>query len=242
MAPQASIQASIIASVLVLGVDKFEGQNSSAWTPEPVHKSDRCTEKGNESNESSENKSLADTFCGSTMSSSPPAVVSVASSDRVRSRFLSRLGFSPSRACNFLPTVQTDLWPHFSSKDSFQSPLIDQERKIVSSPSCNDSSLIQSLPLLFVKKAQKTKGGKEMKSVRFDHVVTVHLIPSHRAYSSRIRETLWISLDEMEKSVPRNSLEFAAENWDWHEVVEERDMFYHNGELIHPVHYFNKPS
>lgn len=76
------------------------------------------------------------------------------------------------------------------------------------------------------------------KSVAFDPMVTVHPILSHRAYSSRIHNAYWPSGVEMQTSMTRNCLEFAAENWDWHNVVEESDMLYdaRANRLIHPVH------
>eukprot|EP00977_Amphora_coffeiformis_P014456 scaffold4059_cov177-Amphora_coffeaeformis.AAC.7 len=234
-------QTTLSGSVLVLGDDEKDGQNySSALISNPVQKSDHGHGNGNESNDDSDNKSLTDTFCGSTMSSSPPVLFGSMPSDRVRSRFLSRLGFSPPRECNFHFTTRNVTPPRICFEDSFQTPLSDHKQEKHPFPSSDASSFPQPSPLPFIKNAQKAKREKGMKSVRFDHAVTVHPIPSHRGYSSRIRDTIWISLADMEKSVPRNCLEFAAENWDWREVLEEKDMFYHKGELIHPVHYFSR--
>ena len=72
-------------------------------------------------------------------------------------------------------------------------------------------------------------------TVRFAPLVTVHLVPSHRAYSNRMRNALWMT--HMGDTIARNSLEFAAENWDWHSVLEEHDMVRTtDGEWVHPVH------
>ena len=176
-------RATVAGSVLVSGVDELDAQNcSSALTPKPVEKSGHCRGTRNESNDDSDHKSLTDTFCGSTMSASAPVLVGGGTpSDKVRLRFLNRLGFSPPRECNFRSTPRTILQPRLSSADSFQTPLVDHNGDIRPFPSSHESSWPQPSPMLFNKKAQNAYHEKGMKSVRFDDVVTVHPIPSYRA-------------------------------------------------------------
>jgi hypothetical protein len=57
-------------------------------------------------------------------------------------------------------------------------------------------------------------------------------------YSTRIRKQLWSDRTEIQRNASRNSYEFAAENWDWRQVAEDKDMIQAvTGELIHPIHY-----
>ena len=77
----------------------------------------------------------------------------------------------------------------------------------------------------------------DRKSLRFHDIVTVHPIPKYTVYSKRIRETVWTSAQEMEENVARNCLEFAAEDWNWESVLEDHELVYYHGELVHPVHF-----
>jgi hypothetical protein len=72
--------------------------------------------------------------------------------------------------------------------------------------------------------------------VHFDGDVVVRPIASHRAYSKRIRRTLWTSKDELNDHIHRNTAEFMAEGMDWKNVLEDDDMYMDakTGELIHP--------
>jgi len=78
---------------------------------------------------------------------------------------------------------------------------------------------------------------RRSRSISFDDKVTVHPIPPRTAYSERMRNSLWTPLLEMQQMAARNCVEFAAENWDWHQVADERDMVVYEGELVHPVHF-----
>lgn len=79
---------------------------------------------------------------------------------------------------------------------------------------------------------------RERASVRFEASVEVRPIPKHTAYSSRIRSSIWTHPAEAEANVARNVVEFAAENWDWRQTFEEKDMVYLQGQEqpVHPVH------
>jgi hypothetical protein len=63
-------------------------------------------------------------------------------------------------------------------------------------------------------------------------------IPMRHDYSNRIRGFLWDTPEAMQESISRNTLEFAADEWDWQKALEE-DAHYYNpntGEYIHPIH------
>lgn len=200
------------------------------------------SEEKSEPSDVIETKSFVDTVCTSTLScSSPLHVGSAPSSAVVRQRFLTRLGFSPpiKEDCNFLSTTRAVLPIHMTSKDSFQIPLSECNNKPKSFHVCDTSNPLLSLLTSFMEKMDRRM---ERRTVHFAPLVTVHLIPSHTAYSSRVRETIWISIDEMKRNATRNCLEYAAENWNWQEVIQEEDMFYQKGELVHPVHVLNKCS
>eukprot|EP00980_Cylindrotheca_fusiformis_P007423 scaffold1529_cov86-Cylindrotheca_fusiformis.AAC.13 len=72
--------------------------------------------------------------------------------------------------------------------------------------------------------------------VSFESRVIVHPIPSHIAYSNRIRNALWTDSEQMKQEMKRNCIEFIAEGWDWKKVVEEDEFFVWDDELVHPVH------
>jgi len=79
------------------------------------------------------------------------------------------------------------------------------------------------------------------KKISFDDVVQVLPIPKRDEYSSRISCRLWSGAVEINENAARNSVEFAAEGWDWRTVTEDEKMYicYATGERIHPVHYEN---
>jgi hypothetical protein len=57
-------------------------------------------------------------------------------------------------------------------------------------------------------------------------------------YSNRIRGYLWDTPAAMQESILRNTLEFAADECDWHKAREEDEHYYNpdTGEYIHPIH------
>ena len=86
-----------------------------------------------------------------------------------------------------------------------------------------------------INKCRKTKS-----AISFDELVSVLPIPHHEAYSDRIRSRVWSDRFEIMSNVRRNTIEFAAEGWDWRNVVED-EMLHpcpDTGERIHPVHRF----
>lgn len=74
--------------------------------------------------------------------------------------------------------------------------------------------------------------------VGFADIVSVVAIPMRTAYSSRIKARLWSDRSEIHENVRRNTVEFAAEGWNWRNVTEDDGMFVCSvsGALIHPVH------
>lgn len=74
-------------------------------------------------------------------------------------------------------------------------------------------------------------------NVCFDASVKVHPIPARSDYSKRMRSVMWVSPMEIQQNAARNSLEFAAEDWDVSKVVDDEDMIVYGGERIHPVHF-----
>lgn len=80
------------------------------------------------------------------------------------------------------------------------------------------------------------------KGVAFDASVKVLPIPSRTCYSNRIRNELWMPPEEIQQNAARNSLEFAAEGWNWENVAEDSDMVLYEGELVHPIHFMDEFS
>jgi hypothetical protein len=74
--------------------------------------------------------------------------------------------------------------------------------------------------------------------VHFNTVVSCVEIPSRTQYSKRIKQSLWRDREELDAMVERNKKEFRFENYDWHSVVLDDDMYVDsiNGELVHPCH------
>lgn len=76
------------------------------------------------------------------------------------------------------------------------------------------------------------------RKLSFNEDVAVCPIPMRNEYSKRIKDKLWSSPEEMMLNAHRNSVEFAAEGWDWRSAMEDENMYrsVQTNELIHPVH------
>lgn len=80
---------------------------------------------------------------------------------------------------------------------------------------------------------------KPMKNrIHFYNKVKVVYIPSRDHYPEEMKKTIWSNATEIQRNARRNTIEFAAEGWDWRRACEERAMFLSpEGERIHPVHF-----
>jgi hypothetical protein len=71
--------------------------------------------------------------------------------------------------------------------------------------------------------------------VSFETSVSVHWIPNRNTYKDR--DAIWTQKDDFRKSAQRNSVEFAADGWDWRQATEESDFIWYQDEFIHPAHF-----
>ena len=213
----------------LLLVDEPDRQNRNEGSKAPSHL------QQNHSFSDSSALSHCESLDGSLSSSPPRAVAPAPSAERVRSRFLNRLGISPPKSLASCSTgalqkprsVSRDL----SQDESFQVSLKDNDGEKAK------SSLSFGIFLRSSSLSTSSSSESSERSVSFAPSVTVHPIPKHSAYSSRIRETIWTNPTDMQESAARNCIEFASENWDWRQVAEDKDMIYYQGELVHPVHF-----
>jgi hypothetical protein len=79
---------------------------------------------------------------------------------------------------------------------------------------------------------------KPMKNrIQFYSKVQVVYIPSKDQYPESMKATMWSNSAEIRRNARRNTIEFAAEGWDWRTVCEDDAMYVSpDGQRIHPVH------
>ena len=107
--------------------------------------------------------------------------------------------------------------------------------RAVSEPSSDQSSINQEDGEPQCDETASTSSHQSV--VSFDSTVKVHFIPKRQEYSNRIKNSMWMDPQEMQLNAARNVLEFAAENWDWRQATEEKDMIIADDHtLVHPVH------
>jgi hypothetical protein len=72
--------------------------------------------------------------------------------------------------------------------------------------------------------------------IQFNKNVMVVPIPSRHAYSKRIKQAFWMDGAEIQATAERNRYEFASEGWDFHQVLDDDDMYVNTatGQLVHP--------
>jgi len=78
----------------------------------------------------------------------------------------------------------------------------------------------------------------DRRRLTFDEEVSIVSIPRREQYSNRIKHYLWHKNEDVQASIMRNTIEYAADGWKWEEVREEGEHIYceGSGEWIHPVH------
>lgn len=84
--------------------------------------------------------------------------------------------------------------------------------------------------------AEASSRPEKKTTVGFSSQVEVVPIPSYADYDQVVRQRLWSNRLERTRMAERNLLEFAAEGWDWRNVVEDGDMIRLGDQIIHPVH------
>lgn len=181
----------------------------------------------------------------------PPSALKATSSQDVRNKFFNMIG------------IEAKLPPKSALTSNSNYP----ERSGSMPPSCSISNVIdkdwvhprsQKVALLqeslkydrvaddlYSLKRRKTGAPNESpsrsnkKRLDFNETVEVVPIPMRNEYSNRVRSRLWSNAVEIHENAARNSIEFAAEGWEWRSVTEDERMYVcvATGELIHPCHY-----
>lgn len=164
----------------------------------------------------------------------------LSSSNQIRTRLLLNLGVAacPRTASIEGPCQRASSRPTLVTGCSFVEPLkYDRQFDVAPDNYSPTSSVlligspVQSFPAM--KKHRKSKS-----AITFDDSVRVLPIPHHEAYSDRLRSRMWSDRYELMSNVRRNTIEFAAEGWDWRNVFEDEMLHLcpETGELVHPVH------
>eukprot|EP00526_Cylindrotheca_closterium_P024179 CAMPEP_0113620500 /NCGR_PEP_ID=MMETSP0017_2-20120614/10450_1 /TAXON_ID=2856 /ORGANISM="Cylindrotheca closterium" /LENGTH=193 /DNA_ID=CAMNT_0000530173 /DNA_START=116 /DNA_END=697 /DNA_ORIENTATION=+ /assembly_acc=CAM_ASM_000147 len=175
-----------------------------------------------------------------------------ASDSRIRDNLIFKLGVvspvqKPMRSqISLLGNVQVSSEPLKSGldEDELESSNI---HTVIESQGWKLSALFsKSLTDLSSLPSEPTESCSETSSITnrrltFNESVTVCPIPKHEAYSKRMKEQLWHTPEEMVTNARRNSIEFAAEGWDWRNTLEDENMYrcVNSNEKIHPVHVQN---
>ena len=98
------------------------------------------------------------------------------------------------------------------------------------------------IPFQIPLKHNMDNDGPEMctqtRKIFFSDHVSVLLIPMRNEYSSWTKKRLWNNRFETNANIARNTVEFAAEGWNWRMATEDEGMYKDavSGALIHPVH------
>mmetsp|Transcript_1068 Transcript_1068/g.1514 ORF Transcript_1068/g.1514 Transcript_1068/m.1514 type:complete len:147 (+) Transcript_1068:119-559(+) len=97
----------------------------------------------------------------------------------------------------------------------------------------NDNEISPDFPVI-----DKSFRSKRKRKVHFTPTVQVVKIPARMDYPDEIKQAMWSSSAEINQNARRNRREFASEDWNPENVVEEDQMFFdkRSNEYIHPVH------
>jgi len=111
----------------------------------------------------------------------------------------------------------------------------------LSSPFCLSSGTLTSASGDSSLDTKSTKPSRSKRKVSLHEDVVVVPIPMREEYSDRVKERLWSSASELYLNAARNSIEFAAEGFNWRNVTEDENMIVcdASGEMIHPIHLHN---
>eukprot|EP00980_Cylindrotheca_fusiformis_P008519 scaffold1807_cov140-Cylindrotheca_fusiformis.AAC.11 len=158
--------------------------------------------------------------------------------DRIRCRYLSRLGIYRNPTKKKTNNTRSIFNHQHKSAKFFVVPLKGDNGQIDRTLKRNSEPLRPTYIADHTSSSSRRNNQERIRAVRFQPEVGVHLIPSHTAYSKRLKQTIWVPVEEVGPLMRRNILEFWSENCDPNHVVEE-DCFIPNGdnELIHPAHF-----
>lgn len=159
----------------------------------------------------------------------------------IRSKFFNRLGIEKEHAAYVAARTEPSMAVQRGYQDAFHVVLksdhgnrdkrLEAESRtfnevIATSPGSDHVEMIREKP--------------EGRRVVFDTAVKVHPIPARSDYSTRMQAAMWISHEELQQNAARNQFEFAAEEWNANNVVDEDKMIHFEGELVHPVHFMQE--
>lgn len=152
----------------------------------------------------------------------------VASSNAIRSRYLNRLG------------IQKEGHSSSAVKRCLHRNSQDRNSQDPKDTACSDDASTSS-SLRSRSSSISSNNTSTSRSVSFDDSVMVRPIPPHSAYPQEVKHQIWADPGEIYENATRNSIEFAADNFDWQHASEEDDFVpTTTGELVHPIHYMRQ--
>eukprot|EP00569_Conticribra_weissflogii_P004342 CAMPEP_0171342272 /NCGR_PEP_ID=MMETSP0878-20121228/13879_1 /TAXON_ID=67004 /ORGANISM="Thalassiosira weissflogii, Strain CCMP1336" /LENGTH=333 /DNA_ID=CAMNT_0011844897 /DNA_START=309 /DNA_END=1310 /DNA_ORIENTATION=- len=117
------------------------------------------------------------------------------------------------------------------------------ESSSLSAPSLGNLTLVSqesSTPHASRRNSTEKKTKTSKRRVVLSNNVAVIPIPMRTEYPDAIRPLIWSSAVELYENAARNSIEFAAEGWNWRTVTDDEYMVPSaSGERIHPIHFIN---
>jgi hypothetical protein len=166
-------------------------------------------------------------------------------SGQIRSKLLSKLGIELTNNLTIgnatAPSTEISRVIQKGQDDAFQIPLKWDYGQIDRNLT-RTKQTIESLVTVPGNTKIEEKSSNRDRALCFDASVKVHPIPARSDYSNRMKSVMWVSSTEIQQNAARNSLEFAAEEWDVSKVVNDEDMILYGGERIHPIHFIQQPQ